>query len=422
MVNEHIDYDFDSRLSLAKYFSYGDKFYLSPQIPDKAYLNNIFDEDGNINLKTELESDYANLTEYLFLFLCSYNKFIESETKQESNNLIERVSFNFCDKIYKNITSFFKEELKNLTEADLSNYPSYPYRSYNTLFSNKRFQKILNAINSASPNNSTLISDNLKCACKYFGLDDYFEDIFKDRSSNQSIKYSIPKCCIVSIIFMVQTYLNKRQLPIHLQYIIVSDSLSNILTAKKYNSKKFFSILIQLKRHFFKSFNAPALLSAFQQNVIKNTSDSTLNKIKQNDQQYLLNHFHIEYNKLIQKYLFIQGQFDIFRDIENNILTYGSWVKPKDKKRIEKYNASMIEKDLEPLNQKKENDLTNTFIEHFYIDMENKQPLIAMDAFASLHGLSNAILYNLFKYMCLIHAEEENGYKPYPFYFKDFFN
>lgn len=235
MVNEHIDYNFDSRLSLARYFLHGNKFYLSLRIPNMADIDNLIKKSENADTVEEIEPDLIDLLEYLCLFNYSYKEF----EKSESEDSITPISFNYCDKIYVNVTSYFKEELKNLTEANLSNYPSYPYRSYNTFFSNKRFQKILKAINSASPNKSTLISDNLKCAFEYFGLDDYFEDIFKDSSPNQSIKYSIPKCCIVSIIFMLQTYLNKKQLPIHLQYIIVSDSLANILTAKKYSEKNY---------------------------------------------------------------------------------------------------------------------------------------------------------------------------------------
>lgn len=434
------EYQFDSQFFYGKYYNYGNQFYLSPYIPKKDTLSEIaLNEKNPIETIMELDSKNSELISLLKYISCvqiSYKKLISATREQNYNacDLTKPLSFNYCNKIYENILFILKQELNALDTSTYTLYPHYPLKHYNLFFEPKHLSNIFKKVNKNELDTCQIVTNNLEKIFTHMGLSELFKDLFNDNSSNDSISHSIPKCSFISLVFLIQTYRNKKYIPKYLQYIIYSDAIINIMIAKEKELSDIFSTIIQLKQSLMQH----ATESIVPQPLLDNTKPSgkhdEFDISISEDYQILRNHFYLEYANLLEKHLNLCKDLKTFRLMEKYTHETKGWADASNSTALEKHNAkiksfnnsaqnSPNNEDIKyfEINQVTKNDILKQFIDYFDLQPENRY-ISSKNAFDNIYYAHTANIYEMIDTMRVISLSDDVAYKYYPCYFEKFFD
>ena len=255
-------------------------------IPDRLYL---FSEQNPVTKQTDITNpELINMLIYISIIQTHYHQISRDEPYLETP-----ISFTEYGKIFFGIKNYLRDLLSQLHYVDNFICRLYPLKQYNIFYKPKviydAYQK--GKIDSEKTYAEIIYTKRvLTRVIKHYRIT-FLEELLTD-NTYKNFNYSIPTACILPLAFLLCSYRQHKKLPLHVQYMIISDAIINISSAKKHSLKKILENLLKIRKHFVeiventmntdKGLSYPNYLSADDNKFLQEMSASDYYKSQKN--------------------------------------------------------------------------------------------------------------------------------------------
>jgi len=355
-------------------------------------------------------SDFPRLADVLKYMRLSHNSYLQLIKEDNGTHALnEHISFQEYDELSENAREYSKEKFENMPVFDFysdsvstSTAICYPLQYLNAFFYKDSFC-FLDSEKLVAYNGSSLSTlKKLVNILEERRLTEFKTNLLQKNIPGSKAKYFIPKCSIISLIFVLLAS-NSKDIPIEFYYQILSDFVINVCVANNCKPYEILSYLSRLKCSFspYEVVKSRRKLYSFYQEEVnqaispkrnKEQKDKKPNHIEDKikdgkmtdiDNINLFMDFSKDFLNLIEEYSSLQHKMSIFRQIEKDILT-----DVQEKSNTE--NPSIQSKDSVPYNYVKKE-----FLEHFNYKARNLGPITFDELYDFLTSESDNTRKNL---------------------------
>lgn len=372
-------------------------------IPDCLFS---FSEQNPIFTQTDIPQELHDMLIYISSVQVCYH-----QSFHEKSPISESISFTKYGTIFFGIKNFLRNCLYDLSYTENPICKMYPLKQYNIFYNpNAIFSAFEEGTSAKELPHAEQINTKRKLSTmlNYYHISFLEKELFIDDSDN-NFAYSIPTASILSMTFLLCLHKQRTKLPLHVQYMVISDAVINISVAKKHSLKAIMQRLLKIREEFLKVVKNAMKSDKHLKSPKKSESPIELNpgkcppasfQLKTDDFDFLCSisaldyyesqkvSFELDYNFFIDK-----QKLHIFRQIEQQILKQSNNPDPS---------------------------LNHAFLDHFKYSEGNPQPLSPENIY---YTPSDKIIYEIHLIDSFVKKYLAPDKNPFcPLYFINFFD